>query len=265
MSTLARLRFLFENQATVVCCTPTYALRMAEVAAAEKIDLRGSPVRALIVAGEPGGSIPETRRLIEAAWEARVFDHTGMTEIGPLGFECMEAPLGIHLSETECIAEVLDPVTHVPVEDGGRGELVITNLGRSDSPVIRYRTGDLVCPVRRLCACGRWFMRLEGGILGRLDDMFVVGGNNVFPSALEGIIRSFPEVAEFAIEVSRAGPMPRVVLKLEPVPEAAKDGLTERVGRAVQDRLSFRSEVVLVECGTLPRFELKARRYVKRD
>src|SRR5437773_888657 len=144
MNSSARLRFLMENEATVVLCTPTYALRLAEVAREDGISLADSSVRMLIVAGEPGGSIPATRTRIETAWNARVFDHCGMTEIGPLGIECQENPGGLHLLETECLAEIIDSVTGLPVPAGQLGELVLTNLGRWGSPLIRYRTGDLV-------------------------------------------------------------------------------------------------------------------------
>src|SRR5262249_11667698 len=109
MSSTARLRFMLDNRATAVLCTPTYALHLAEVAAREGIDLPRSAVRMVIVAGEPGGSIPGTRQRIEVAWGARVFDHNGMTEIGPAGIECPAKPLGLHLLESEYIAEVIDP------------------------------------------------------------------------------------------------------------------------------------------------------------
>src|SRR5262249_61071321 len=114
MSSSARLRLLLDNAATVVLCTPTYALRLAEVARAEGLDLAGSPVRMLIVAGEPGGGIPATRARIEEAWGARVMDHSGMTEIGPLGIECLENPAGLHLIEGECLPEIVDPQTGQP-------------------------------------------------------------------------------------------------------------------------------------------------------
>jgi phenylacetate-CoA ligase len=195
MSTTSRLQMIADNQVTVVLCTPTYALRMAEVAKQEGIDLPRSSVRTLIVAGEPGGSVPEIRGAIESAWGARVFDHTGMTELGPMSFECRDNPLGVHVIENEYIAEIIDPRTQVPLPEGQIGELVVTNLGRTGSPVIRYRTGDLVKITRGRCACGRCLARLEGGILGRVDDMFIVRGNNVFPTAVEAVLRRFPEIA----------------------------------------------------------------------
>src|SRR5439155_10198869 len=140
MSSAARLRFLLDHRATVILCTPSYALHLAEVARSEGIDLAGSPVRMLIVAGEPGGSIPATRERIEAAWGARLFDHYGLTEVGPIAVECLENPAGLHVMERDYIAEVIDPTTTDPVPPGTVGELVVTNLGRLGSPLIRYRT-----------------------------------------------------------------------------------------------------------------------------
>lgn len=275
LSTPARLRILLDNDATIVCCTPTYALRMAEVASEEHIDLARSSVRALIVAGEPGGSIPSVRSKIESAWGARVYDHSGMTEMGPISFECAENPGRLHLIETEFIAEVIDPQSLQPLpqgrasESGQEGELVLTNLGRWGSPLIRYRTGDLVRLTRpeRPCGCGRWFARLEGGILGRIDDMFIVRGNNVFPTAVEAVIRRFPEVAEFRLSVLEGGPLTQVQLEIEPAAgteQHVASTLADRVGSAVQQALSFRAEVVQVASGTLPRFDLKAKRFVRR-
>ena len=264
MTTPARLRFMLDNACTVVCCTPTYAMRMAEVASAEGIDLASCGVARLIVAGEPGGSIPATRQRIEETWGARVFDHTGMTEIGALGFECEQAPGGVHLIESECIAEVIDPATGNPVADGEEGELVLTNLGRCDSPLIRYRTNDQVRLIRgRRCACGRWFARMEGGILGRIDDMVVVRGNNIFPASIEAIIRRFDQVAEFRVEVVEDVSLTRLRVDVEPANASEPRELAAQVARAIQDALNFRADVRAVPAGSLPRFEMKARRLVR--
>jgi phenylacetate-CoA ligase len=263
MSTAARLRFLLENAATIVFCTPTYALHLAEKAREHGLDLARSPVRAVVVAGEPGGGIPSTRQRIEQAWGARVFDHSGMTEAGALMIECAENPAGLHLLESECIGEVLDPATGEPVPPGQVGELVLTNLGRWGSPALRYRTGDLVRADPAPCPCGRTFVRFGGGILGRTDDMIHVRGNNLYPSALEAVIRRFPEVAEFRVEVETARALPVLRVHLEPAAGAGAE-VAERVDRAIRDELLFRAEVSVVAPGSLPRFEMKARRLVKK-
>jgi phenylacetate-CoA ligase len=260
MSSAARLRFLLDNRASVVLCTPTYALRLAEVAKEEKINLASSNVRAVIVAGEPGGSIPATRSRIESAWGARVFDHYGLTEVCPLGMECQENPAGLHILETECIAEVIDPGTGQAAGAGQVGELVLTGLGRLGSPLIRYRTGDLVRMDSKPCPCGRTWVRLEGGILGRTDDMIHLRGNNVYPTALEAVIRRFPEVVEYRVEVDQSRPLADLCIEVEPTASAPANDLADRISRAIRDELLFRAEVRTVPPGTLPRFEMKAKR-----
>jgi len=268
MSSVARLKLILENEATVVCCTPTYALRLAEGAESEGMDLAESSVRMLVVAGEPGGGIAATRQRIETAWGARLFDHWGMTEIGSLAVECVENPGGLHLLETECIAEVVDSETLEGVEAGCDGELVITNLGRLGSPLIRYRTGDRVCVDAEPCPCGRDLLRLEGGILGRTDDMVTIRGNNVFPSSIEAILREFAEIVEYRIEVRTVRAMQHLTIHIEPAEEIAavnerQATLLETVARAIKDRLNFQAEIVPAAPGSLPRFELKGRRFVR--
>jgi len=257
MATTARLRFLLEHRATVVCCTPTYALHLAEVAAAEQLDLAKSDVRVLIVAGEPGGSIPATKERIETAWGARLYDHYGMTEVGPVACECYENPGGMHILEEEYIAEILDPATGQPAPDG---ELVLTNLGRTGSPLIRYRTGDVVRSDCTPCPCGRSWLRLVGGVRGRTDDMLHVRGNNVYPSAIEAVVRRFPDVTEFRLIVERVGELADLRVEIEPCEAASGLRLAEVVARAIRDELLFRVPVSCVPPGTLPRFEMKARR-----
>ncbi len=265
MTTAARLRLIFDHAITVICCTPTYALRMAEVGAEQGLDLTRSSVRALIVAGEPGGSIATTRSRIEQAWGARVFDHSGMTEIGSCSFECVEAPGGVHVIETEFIPEVIDPTTELLLSEGEVGELVLTNLGRWGSPLIRYRTGDQVCMLRHRCACGRWFARLEGGILGRTDEMFSVRGNNVFPASVEEIIRGFHEVREFRIMVDRRSALTDLRIEVELTKDTEKRSVLRRLEVEIQNRLHFRPKACSVPPESLPRFEMKSRRVVYLD
>ena len=234
LSSGARLRMMLDNRATVVLCTPTYALHLAQFAQEQGIRLEpstpGYAVRCLIVAGEPGGSIPATRARIEAGWNARVFDHSGMTEIGPLAIECSANPGGLHVLEDDYYAEVIDSQRAGSVSDGpqssvanasgstGLGELVLTNLGRTGSPLIRYRTGDLVRVDPRPCPCGSKWMRLDGGILGRTDDMIAVRGNNFYPGALENVLRNFVEVVEYRVEIDRSSPLAAVRIDVEPTP-----------------------------------------------
>jgi phenylacetate-CoA ligase len=251
-----RLQTLLDNAATVLVCTPTYALRLAEVAREQGIDVSRSNIRATVHAGEPGASIPSTKQRIEEAWGARCFDHAGATEVGAYGFECQAQPGGIHTNDAEFIVEILDPRTDEPADEG---ELVITNLGRAGTPVLRYRTGDRVKRQPGACPCGRTFGRLEGGLLGRVDDMLTVRGVNVFPSAIENLVRRHAAVDEFAVEVYRERAMDELELQLE-VAAAAPEAVCEAVARDLSVALGFRPRVRSVPAGSLPRFELKARR-----
>lgn len=199
MSSEARLQLIAENDITLLGCTPTYALRLAEVAAKVNVDLHALKVRTILVAGEPGGNVPATRRLIESAWSARVVDHWGMSEIGPLGIEAAETPGSLTILETECIAEILHLDRDESVTPGELGELVITTLSRVDMPVLRYRTGDLVQADLSPAPSGRCLLRLAGGIQGRVDDMLVIRGNNVFPASIEAVVREFPRLPSSAL------------------------------------------------------------------
>lgn len=265
MSTTIRLNAMIENEATVVCCTPTYALRMAEVAAQEGIDLKESSVRMIIVAGEPGGAIPATRSRIESAWDARVIDHWGMTEIASLGTESEDRDGGMYLLETELIAEIVHPETLEPVPAGEVGELLITNLGRLGSPLIRYRTRDLVKASTDPDPTGRQLLWLPGGILGRSDDMVTVRGNNVFPSSVEAVLREIDEIAEFRIDVRTVRSMHELCITVEPVTAEAGETLQGTVKTALRNRLGFACDVALAEPGELPRFELKGRRFHRHE
>lgn len=262
MSSEARLKLILENQVTWLGCTPTYALRLAEVAAASGVDISNSSVRAILVAGEPGGSIPSVRKRIAEVWQARVFDHWGMTELGPLATECEDDPDCLTVNESACIPEIIDPETG-EASQTGRGELVITSLGRPGSPLFRYRTGDLVEADPNPHPSGRNWLRLKGGILGRTDDMLVIRGNNVFPSSIEAIVREFPSVAEFRIVVTRHREMNHIRLEVEPQTAGDSSQLAEIIAATIKQRLQFQAEVILVPEGTLPRFEMKAKRVVR--
>lgn len=252
MTSEQRLRSMLDLNATVLLSTPTYALRLADLASELGLDLRGSDVRVTIHAGEPGASIPATRAAIEEAYGANCFDHTGMTELGPTGVSCSQRD-GIHLIESEFIFEVLDADGNPSDE----GELVATNLGRWGMPLIRYRTGDRVKVSRAPCACGSPFMKAIGGIRGRVDDMFTVRGVNLYPSQVEDIVRRHPEVAEFVIERRRERQMDEVSLLVEP---AGDDFSSERLEADLRQALGVRLNCRVVEKGTLPRSELKAKR-----
>jgi len=256
MTTTERVAAIVATEATVLLCTPTYALRLAEAAREEGIDLARSALRVSIHAGEPGASIPATRERIEKELGVEAFDHTGATEVGAHGFSC-SARDGVHINESEFVVEVFDPRTDEAREEG-EGELVLTNLGRWGMPVIRYRTGDRVTAVRGTCSCGRTLVKLAGGIAGRVDDMVTVRGVNVFPSAIEAIVRRFDEVGEYRIALARVREMDELRCTVEATADVA-----ERVAGAIHRELGIRCVVESVAHGTLPRFEMKANRFNK--
>lgn len=260
LRTSARLQAILDNKATVLCCTPTYALRMAEVAAEEKIDLRASKVLTLIVAGEPGGSIPEMRLRLSKAWNgAKIFDHHGMTEAGPVTYECPDNPGFLHILESSYYAEVIVPGGSEAASPGASGELVLTTLGRMGSPLLRYRTGDLVKALPlKMCSCGSNEWTLEGGILGRVDDMVVVRGVNVFPSAVEGIVRSVAGILEYRVSLSQQKGLAEMKVEIEAPDENARAELE----RAFQAALGLRVAVATVAPGALPRPEMKSNRWL---
>jgi phenylacetate-CoA ligase len=280
MSSEQRLDAIVANKATVLLSTPTYALHLAEVAAGMGLDTAGdTAVRICIHGGEPGAGLSATRERIETVWGAQVYDHAGATEVGAWSFECQSRD-GLHLNEAEFICEVADPTTLAPTQEG---ELVITGLGRTGMPVIRYRTGDRV----RLqsedagCSCSRSFRKLVGGVIGRVDDALSIRGMVVYPSAIENVVRRFPEVGEFAVDVHRPRALDELEIRLEDLsasdeegkefadeagadiagPEVAGTSLTDRVTEAFHAQLGLRARVTAVPRGSLPRFELKAKRF----
>jgi len=258
---LQRLHLMKELGATVMCCTPTYALRLAEVAQESGFDLSEIPLRTLIHAGEPGANVPATKVRIESVWNAKCYDHAGASEIGAHSFECEIQPNGTHVTESEFIVEVLNPETLEPVPAGEQGELIITNLGRIGYPVIRYRSGDLVVLNQQKCTCGRSFARFEGGVIGRADDMVVVRGVNIFPSAVENLVRQCESVEEFRITVTTDREMGNLAIELELSKNTNPESARKTVDQAIQNELSLRPEITLVPSGSLPRFEMKAKRF----
>lgn len=256
MSSYQRAKAILDHDISVLVCTPTYALHLAEVAEQEGLDIAGSNVNITIHAGEPGASVPATKARIETAWGARCYDHAGATEIGAWGFEC-QAQSGLHVNEGEFIYEIVDPATG---EHAGEGELVMTNLGRVGMPLIRYGTGDRVKLREEPCECGRTFIRFEGGVIGRIDDVLIVRGINVFPSAVENIVRRFPQVGEFAVDVNRHRELDEMEVRIE-VRNSEPEMIAAAVAKELRNGLGLRAQVKAVPFGTLPRFDLKARRF----
>jgi phenylacetate-CoA ligase len=261
------VKTIVDMGATVVASTPTYALRMAQEAKSLGIDLANGPVERVILSGEPAGSIPATKALIEEQWGAKAGDTAGMTELGTIMvFECDRQPGGTHIIEDHYIEEVVDPETDEPVPYGDMGERIVTSFGRGFIPVLRYRTRDFVVKVPHdTCDCGRTFDIYEGGLRGRVDDMKLVRGTNVYPRAVEAIVRDHPEIDEFQIRLYTAEGIRDEIEVLIEIPDEGVEGsaILDALGRELADaheNLSF--GVREVEVGSLPRFELKAKRVV---
>lgn len=267
MSSKDRLRAMLDWDATAICGTPSYLLYLAETARRSGIDLPGSSIRKIVAAGEPGASIPSTKKAIESQWGAECFDDIGSTEISNFGYECIRHQ-GTHVVESMFIAEVLDPETLAPLPDGQVGELVLTNLSCESMPLIRYRTRDLVRFNHAVCACGRTNLRLDGGILGRSDDMFHFAGVNIYPGQIQHLLHQISEFAqEYQLVVPAQGSGQHLRIRVEPASErlsqaqlkTARDFLIE----AVKYRITVTPEVEVCEIGSLPRVEGKARRLIR--
>jgi phenylacetate-CoA ligase len=265
LSSVARLEFMRQSQATVVLCTPSYALHLAEVAQRESLPLSELQVDRIIVAGEAGGSLPAVRSRIESAWQARVVDHCGATEVGPWGFGWPDRP-GLHVIETSFIAELLPlgaaqtvlPGLATPEQLAAPAELVITSLGRLSAPVFRYRTGDIVqASFSERGDCN--FLWLAGGVTGRADDMVIIRGVNLFPGSIEAIVREFGSVDEYRVIVSRNGELDEIHLEVE-APEEDLASIRKRLDLV----LGLRIAVSRVAPNSLPRSEGKAKRWVDR-
>jgi phenylacetate-CoA ligase len=266
LSSKARLQAMVAHEVEVLCCTPTYAMRLGELFASHANDETATyRLKKIIVAGEPGGSLPEVRRRLSELWKgARVFDHHGMTETGPVTYEHPDKPLALCVIEEAYLAEIIDRETQTEVAPGQKGELVLTTLTRTACPLLRYRTGDLVEKAYFTPAgTGEPVLCLEGGILGRVDEMVVIRGVNVYPTAVEKIIRGFPEVVEFQVVQTTRQSMAELEVMIEADPKAKPD-LAERVQRELADAFTLRIPVKMVEAGELPRYEFKSKRWVRR-
>ena len=253
LRSLARLELIESSGATLLFSTPTYALHLAEVAKNQGINLRNNTVTKIIVAGEPGGSVAAIRTRIEDAWGATLFDHAGASEIGPWGFTSVDRT-GIHVCEAEFIAEFMNVETNLPAKAGELSELVLTTLGRFGCPVIRYRTGDRVIHEFQE---SNSFVHLAGGVLGRADDMLVIRGVNIFPAALDEIMRSFDEVIEYRITATRNGELDQLSIEVEDTTNDA-----QRITAAIETCLGLHVPVACVAASSLPRFEGKAKRFI---
>ena len=263
--TLQRLECILDNRVTVVACTPTYALRLAEAAQEKHLDLRRSAVRILVDGGEPGALVPSIKKRIEALWNAKFFDYIGLTEVRAHSFQCTMQESAVHVTESEFIPEVIDPDAGVHVEEGEIGELVLTNLGRSCSPAIRFRTHDMVKFKKGPCACGRTFRMLDGGILGRKDDMIIIRGIHVFPSMVGNIVQKYLSVGdEYRIVAYTKGSLSqlKILLDLSDESRRTREKIENDVALDLRSTLELRVDVETVAPNTLERSDYKSKRFI---
>jgi phenylacetate-CoA ligase len=269
----ARARFVHTYRPTILACTPSYALYLANLMLELGLDPGASSVQLLFCAGEPGYSVPATRRKLEALWQAELHEFYGCTEASPSagGYTCTAAvsdkhgPASTHLMEDTHIWESVDPETLEPVHDGQRGLSVVTNLCSEASPQLRFLVGDFTTLSHDPCTCGRTHVRAMGGFLGRADDMLNIRGVTLFPSAVEDAVRRVANIGEeFEIVVSRdSHGMDTLTILAEPKPEIAQETYPV-VARQIEDEIVSRCElrpvVDLLPYGTLPKTEFKAKR-----
>jgi phenylacetate-coenzyme A ligase PaaK-like adenylate-forming protein len=265
--TKTRLRLLQETGATVLACTPSYAMRLVYVAEESGLDLRTeTKVRKLVCGGEPGATIPSTRKRLEEAFGASAGDFMGTTETaGIIGFTCFAQCDGLHINEDRFIAEVLDSETHRTLPHGERGVMVVTPLVKQAMPLLRYVTNDAVVKTTHdVCGCGRTFDILQGGILGRYDDRTKVRGVFIMPPMIEEIIREYPDVEEFYTTVENIRGLDTLVIKLDPrsgADETNFAALAAGVGERLKTQIGIRPIVQKVAHGTLPRYDAKSSRF----
>lgn len=257
MTSAQRLQTIGEVGATAVWCTPTYALRLLEVAVEQRLEAALESVQLVLCTGEPGASLPAVCSRVEEGFGARCIDHAGLTEAGPFGYPCPDGH-GLHVDEGEFVCEILDNDLHATAP-GERGELVLTPLRRTGFPVLRYRTGDVVVNSEHRCPAGHDGRWLPGGIVGRADDMVVIRGMNVYPSAIEEAVRNVNGSGEFRITFySERSGMDEIKLEVE----LDEGGAARRLQEIMRQQLGLRVRVVPVTPGVLPREDGKARRVV---
>jgi phenylacetate-CoA ligase len=266
LDTAARILKIQELQATALMGTPTYLLNMAQVARERLgLDPAALPVSKITCAGEPGASIPATKQRLQDAWGAKVYDHAGATEIGAWSYECTAQPGGLHVNEAMFLVEIEDLETGEPVTTPGvKGRMVITALDRVAQPCIRFDAKDIIEWQGEPCPCGRTFRLIRGGVQGRSDDITKVKGVLLSPSAIEEVVRGFPEIGdEYEVVVERAGDAERIILKIELVPgaESGEREILPRLQDALRINTNLGYALEVHPFGSLPRYDVKARRF----
>ena len=266
LDTKARILKIQELEATAMMATPTYVLGMAATAK-NKMDIDPSEmtINKITCAGEPGAGIPTTKKRMEAAWGARVYDHAGATEIGAWSYECQAQPGGMHVNEALFLVEIEDVETGEIIEEPGtRGKMIITALDREAQPCIRFDSKDIIEWDRDPCPCGRTFRLIKGGVVGRADDITKVKGVLLAPSAIEEVVRGVDGLSdEFEVIVDKRGDVDRITLKVELMP--GRQDMRQTIEGRLKDQLRLKTNLgynlEFYDYETLPRYDVKARRF----
>ena len=262
LSSESRLALIENQKINVVFTTPSYALRLGEVARNQSINLQDLALKKLVLAGEPGANIPATRSRIEKDWGPIVVDHHGMTETGPVTVECSVTPGLLHIIENAFIAEVIDLNTQKKLSFGSIGELVLSSFGRAGCPLLRYRTGDIVLLIDQKCSCGFNGQSLLGGILSRVDEMIFLKGNNIYPSALQHLLHAIEGIIDFRITFYKEEGNPQLVFEIETLPTNS-ESIKNRLEKLIQTAFLFKPVIKIVPKGTLPIQEMKSKRFIQ--
>jgi phenylacetate-CoA ligase len=266
LDTQARILKIQELKATAMMATPTYVLGMADIAR-DRLGIdpaKDLTIRRITVAGEPGGLVPATKSRMEEAWNAKVYDHAGATEIGAWGFECSAQPGALHVNEAMFLTQVQDSVTGEPIEEPGRrGKMIITALDRYAQPCVRFDSKDIVEVSLEKCECGRTYRLFPGGVVGRSDDITKVKGVLLAPSAIEDVVRSIPELGdEFEVIVDKKGDVDQISLKVETRQGAARTPeIEERLKTELRLKTNLGYKISFHNHGELTRYEVKAKRF----
>ena len=262
MSSESRLALIQNQKINVVFTTPSYALRLGEVARIQGVNLKDLGLKKLVLAGEPGANIPATRLRIEKDWGRIVVDHHGMTETGPVTVECSTTPGLLHIIENAFIAEVIDPITQKKLSLDSIGELVLSSIGRVGCPLLRYRTGDIVHLNHQKCACGFNGQSLKGGILSRADEMIFLKGNNIYPSALQNMLHSIEGILDFRITFYKTEGNPHLLFEIETL-QTDSESIKNMLEKMIQSAFLFKPVIKIVPTGTLPTQEMKSKRFIQ--
>lgn len=267
LDTTARILKIQEIKANAIMATPTYILGMAETAKTKmNIDPASLGITKITCAGEPGASIPSTKERIEKAWNAKVYDHAGATEIGAWSFECVAQSGGTHVNEAMFLVEIEDVETGEIIEEPGRsGKMIITALDRMAQPCVRFDSKDIIEWDPKSCPCGRTFRMVRGGVQGRSDDITKVKGVLLSPTAIEEVVRGIDGLGdEYEVVVDKLGDIDRIKLKVEVMPGA--EDKVKAIEAELKDQLRLKTNLgyrlEFYDFGKLPRYQVKARRFI---